>query len=276
MDPATLARLEHENMIAAFALVGSLAEGALIRRADGVALIATGLPLRLFNQVLVEGDEATPAAIAAAVALTRERGDRFVVNLRVGMDHRFVALMQELRLVPDPEEPLTPGMALHPLPAHVPASTEEPRATRPGHEIRQVTDRAGIEDHIRTAAAGFEMPEEWVRAVMGLTLVARPGVAVYVGYTDGQPVTTGLGVRTGRTIGVYNVATVPAARKRGHGAAMTTRIAVDGGAAGCDVAVLQASVMGYAIYERLGYVTVVEYMGYVDPSSLEPSRSPGA
>ena len=45
---------------------------------------------------------------------------------------------------------------------------------------------------------------------------------------------------------------------------MTTRIASDAATAGCDVAVLQASEMGRPIYERLGYRTVVEYMGYVD------------
>jgi predicted acetyltransferase len=78
-------------------------------------------------------------------------------------------------------------------------------------------------------------------------------------------------VRTGRTIGVYNIATAPAARRHGHGAAMSTRIAVDAAAAGCDVAILQASDMGFPIYERLGYRTVVEYMGYVDRASLAPA-----
>jgi hypothetical protein len=52
-------------------------------------------------------------------------------------------------------------------------------------------------------------------------LAARPEATVYVGYTDGQPVSTGLGIRTGRTIGVYNIATIEAARRRGYGAAMT-------------------------------------------------------
>ena len=56
MDPQMLARLEHENMVETFAVLGGQVPGALVTRADGVALIATGLPLRLFNQVLVEGD----------------------------------------------------------------------------------------------------------------------------------------------------------------------------------------------------------------------------
>ena len=117
------------------------------------------------------------------------------------------------------------------------------------------------------------MPVEWLRAVMPMSLIERPEVATYVGYRDGEPATTGLGLRTGRTIGVYNITTLAAARKRGYGAAMTRRIAADGAAAGCDVAILQTSEMGRPIYARLGYRTVVEYMGYVDPASLEPPAS---
>jgi predicted GNAT family acetyltransferase len=70
-------------------------------------------------------------------------------------------------------------------------------------------------------------------------------------------VTTGFGVRTGNTIGVYNIATLEMARRRGYGAAMTARVVADGAADGCDVAILQASEMGRPIYERLGFRTVI-------------------
>ena len=263
MHAAELARLEHENLIATLTLAGANVDGAVVRRDDGVALIATGLPMRIFNHVLVEEGEATPSAIAAAVDVTRERGDEFVVSLRGGVDDRFTALMSELGLVPISEGPWLPGMALFPLPDVAALAASH------GLEIRQVTDRAGLEDHITTAAAGFEMPEEPLRAIMAETMLGRAGLTVYVGYKGREPVTTGLGSRTGRTIGVYNVATIESARRRGYGAAMTTRIATDGAAAGCDVAILQASPMGHPVYERLGYRTVVEYMGYVDPSSID-------
>jgi GNAT superfamily N-acetyltransferase len=268
MDHRLLARLEHENLVEAFVLVGGQVPGALVTRAAGVALVATGLPLRLFNQVIVEGDPVAPEAIAAAVATTRARGDRFVVNLRSGTDDRYLPLMGDLDLVPLSAEPWMPGMALHPLPA---LGTVPPT---PGHEIRRVTDGPGVRDHILTVAAGFEMPVDWIEAVMTEALAARPEAAVYVGYTDGQPVSTGLGVRTGRTIGIYNIATLEAARRRGYGAAMTMRIVDDGTAEGCDVAILQASEMGRPIYERLGFRTVVEYVGYVDPASLEHQPEP--
>jgi GNAT superfamily N-acetyltransferase len=152
-----------------------------------------------------------------------------------------------------------PGMAMHPVPA-------EPPVDRPGFEIRQASDHAGIEDHIRTGAVGFDMAEDLIRAIVVPTLLDHDDVAVYVGYADGEPVATGLGFRTGSTIGVYNIATVASSRGRGYGAAMTRRVIADGVAAGCDVAILQSSEMGFPIYERLGFRTVVEYMGYVEPS----------
>lgn len=50
----------------------------------------------------------------------------------------------------------------------------------------------------------------------------------------------------------------------------------DGAADGCDVAILQATDMGRPIYERLGFRTVVQYVGYVDRASLEPEPDAGA
>jgi hypothetical protein len=261
MDLAELAALEHANMIEADVLAASQVPGALVRRAGGIALFTTSLPLRLFNQVVIESADADPEGIVSAVAVMRERGARFVVNLRRGTDDRYVAAATSLGLVPLADGPWMPGMAMHPMPA---AGSVPPRA---GLDIRRVVDGAGIADHIRAAAGGFAMPPAWIEAIVTEPLARHPDVAMYVGYVDGEPVTSGLGIRTGQTIGVYNIATVEAARGRGYGAAMTMRIVDDGGVAGCTVAALQASEMGLPIYERLGFRTIVEYVGWVDPDA---------
>jgi GNAT superfamily N-acetyltransferase len=258
VDPQALAALEHDNMIETMTRGAAGAPGSLVRRSRGVALFATGLPIRLFNQVVVEDESANADGIVAGVVVMRERSERFVVHLRRGPDDRFVPLMADLGLVLRDGDTAMPGMALHPLPPASPVVVA-------GHDIRQVEDATGMEDHIVTAAVGFGMPEDMIRAFVAADLWQQPGRAVYVSYTDGQPVTTGLGVRTGRTIGVYNIATIESARRHGLGAAMTARIAADGAGEGCDVAILQASPMGLPIYERLGYRTVVEYDGYVEP-----------
>jgi GNAT superfamily N-acetyltransferase len=264
MDDATLADLEHENMIETMTSAAMTTVAGIVRRFDGVVLFATGLPVRLFNQVVVDRGAATPEAIAEAVTVMRERSERFVVNLRRGTDDRLVPVMSELGLALPAEAAPMPGMAFHPI-------SKRPDQAAVDLVIRLVEDQAGMEDHLRTAAAGFGMPEELVRAFVSADQWRQEGRSVYVGSVDGQPVTTGLGVRTGRTIGVYNIATTEGARRRGYGAAMTERVAADGAAAGADVAILQSSEMGRRIYERLGFRTVVEYDGWSDPPESGPS-----
>jgi GNAT superfamily N-acetyltransferase len=134
-----------------------------------------------------------------------------------------------------------------------------------GLVIRRVTDAAGIDAHRRVVTAGFGSDPAVALETACLALLERPGCAVYVGYADGEAVVSGLGWRTGRTIGVYSIATIESARRRGYGAAMTARVVADGVDAGCDVAALQASEMGRPIYERLSFRTVVRYASWDDP-----------
>ena len=126
-----------------------------------------------------------------------------------------------------------------------------------------MTDAAGIDAHRQVVTAGFGSDPAVALGTACPDLLDRPECVVYVGYADGDPVVSGLGWRTGRTIGVYSIATIASARRRGYGAAMTARVVADGVAAGCDVAALQASEMGRPIYERLGFRTVVSYVAYV-------------
>jgi GNAT superfamily N-acetyltransferase len=261
MDDATLAALEHENMIAAISVVGAHVPGGVVRRQEGVACIATGLPMRLFNQVAIEDDDASDRAVADAVAVVRDRGDLFVVNLRAGTDDGRLGLIERLGLTPISETPWMPGMAATPI-----STIDAPPAD--GLRIVRVVDPAGLEAHISAAAAGFEMPATLVSRIVAPVMLDDPDVWFYVGFAGDRPVSSGLGIRTGRTIGVYNISTAPSHRRRGYGAAITVRIVADGHAAGCDVAVLQASDMGRPTYERLGFRTVIDYMGYVDPASL--------
>lgn len=261
MSAPDLAALHHQNMVAAITQVGEFVPDAVLRQADGVMTVLTGLPFPLFNQVFVT-DVGGPgpgaaAAIAAGVATARARADRFVVTLRDGIDDDAIPVVRGLGLQPLGTTVWMPGMALHPLPNTSPG-------LGPDFTIRRAADTEVLDDHIAVASEGFGMPLEFLRPIMPPALLDAPETAIYVGYEAGVPVVCGLGIRTGRAVGLYNIATVPAARGRGYGAAMTTHIAVDGAREGCDTAILQASEMGQPIYERLGYRTVVAYYGWVD------------
>jgi len=257
MDDKDLARLEHENMIAGEQVLASMSAMSIVEHFYGVAVLAVGLPVKFFNQVIVERDDATNSAVEGAVALIRARHLPFIVNLRMGTDDRFAPLMAELGLVPVSEGPGVPGMALSPIP-------KDRLSELPGYEIVRVKDAARLEDHKRALTGGFEMPAQWADELLTPTVLKRDDVAFYTGYANDVPVTTGVGIRTGRTIGIYNIATLPEGRRHGYGEAMTRRVASDGALEGCDVAALQASPLGYPIYARLGYKTVVEYRAYVE------------
>ena len=255
-----LVALEHENWIAYLTGVVACTSRANAIRAGGVVTILTGLPFDWFNQVMIEGEEATRAGVVAGVAEARERGDQFVVRLRDGIDDRFIPTLTQAGLAPTPQETWTPGMVA--VPGDHDAIAEH---AAPELDIRRVTDVAGVDAHRQVVTAGFGSDPAVALGTACLDLLDRPECVVYVGYVGGNPVAAGLGWRTGRTVGVYSIATIESARRRGYGAAMTARVTADGVAAGCDVAALQASEMGRPIYERLGFRTVVRYVAYVDP-----------
>lgn len=266
MTDEKLIALEHESWIAYLTGVVRCTSAATVTRAGGWVTILSGLPMDWFSQVLIEHDDATPAGLLASVTEARGRGDPFVVRLRESIDDRLVPTVTRAGTVAMGREALTPGMVAFPIDHGAIAAHSSPEL-----DIRRVTDAAGIDDHRLVVTKGFGSDPAIAEGSACPDLLVRPECVLYVGYADGDPVVSGLGWRTGRTIGVYSIATIPSARRRGYGAAMTARVVADGVAAGCDVAALQASEMGRPIYERLGFRTVVRYAAYADP--VDAARS---
>lgn len=264
-----LATLEHENWIAYLTGVASCTSRTTVTRTGGVMTLLTGLPMDWFNQILIEREDATRDHLLAAVVDARDHSDDFVVRLRDDVDDRFIPTLIRAGMSAAEPEHWTPGMVAFPIDPE--AMT---RAAAPDLEIRRATDAAGMDAHRQVVTAGFGWDAAVALGNACPDLLDRPECAVYVGYADGVPVASGMGWRTGRTMGVYSIATVEAARRRGYAAAMTARVVADGVAAGCDVAVLQASAMGRPIYERLGFETVVRYAAYAVPIAEAPRIQP--
>ncbi|WP_181907231.1 GNAT family N-acetyltransferase [Cohnella lupini] len=86
----------------------------------------------------------------------------------------------------------------------------------------------------------------------------------YVGFLDGKPAAAVTAIQDGETIGIYNVATLEAYRRRGLGSAMTAHAVREGQAAGGRIAVLQASKMGNGVYQSIGFsddIAIGVYLG---------------
>ena len=107
------------------------------------------------------------------------------------------------------------------------------------------------------AARGFDVPAEDAPGFEPLFervgLDPASPVRVAVGRLRGEPAATALGCLAGEVLGVYNVATLPAARRQGLGRAVTLAVLRDGGARGARVAVLESSAPGLGVYHGLGF-----------------------
>ncbi len=83
----------------------------------------------------------------------------------------------------------------------------------------------------------------------------------WVGYSDGEPVSTAATVAGSGAVGVYNVATLPGHQRHGYAEAiMRHAIAFAHRGSDCSRTILQSSPQGLSLYERMGFrkVTRVE------------------
>jgi predicted GNAT family acetyltransferase len=100
------------------------------------------------------------------------------------------------------------------------------------------------------------------------TSSSTPAQRAYVARLDGEVVAAAQSVAADGVLGVFGVAVVPDARRRGIGSAIAAHVIADRGA-GTTPAVLESSAMGEGVYERLGFRTLMTREAWVRP---EPSR----
>jgi GNAT superfamily N-acetyltransferase len=134
-----------------------------------------------------------------------------------------------------------------------------------GLQIRRVESDRDLAAFRTVISRGFGMELEGVTRFVRADLMRDAEVECYLGILDGEPVASSTLVYSGRVAGVYNVATMPEARRRGFGEALTWHAIGRGAAYGCDMAALQASEMGRPIYERMGFRLVSPYKTFHRP-----------
>jgi ribosomal protein S18 acetylase RimI-like enzyme len=149
-----------------------------------------------------------------------------------------------------------------------PMTLEEPPspgASPDGIEIRPVDSPGGVHDYGIVVAEANDDPGESERA--GLLFhddtILVPHVRAFVAYLDDEPVSCAMTLVSHGVAGVFYVATVERARRRGLGDTLT-RLATNAGfELGAEAAWLGASEMGAGLYRRIGFADlgslVVEY-----------------
>ena len=129
----------------------------------------------------------------------------------------------------------------------------------PPNEVRieRVNNKQILAGWIRVLTSVFGTPSECSEAC--LEMFDRAGYALdgklwnYVGILGDEIVATSTVFLDGDVAGIYNVATVPEARGKGVGAAMTLAPLLKAREMGCRLGILQSSQIGYGVYKGLGF-----------------------
>jgi GNAT superfamily N-acetyltransferase len=148
----------------------------------------------------------------------------------------------------------TPGMAVDL------ARLVAPAAGPAGLVIQPVASLATLQIWVNTFLVGYGIPLAVAGAFyellagMGLELPLR----YYLAWHNDEPVATATLFLAAGVAGIYNVATVAAARGQGIGAAVTAQPLEDARALGYRAGILQSSDQGLRVYERLGFRTLCQ------------------
>lgn len=149
-----------------------------------------------------------------------------------------------------PEEALPPGVRIEPL--------------DDADDIDAYVDLLMREMQHSHGAAPADAREIRRRHLLG-KLGKDPDSRRFVAWLDGRPVATSRLSMAGGAAGLYTVVTMPEARGRGIGRAMTLRAFHAGRDAGMRIGTLQATDMGFRIYRKLGFEELFRYRMMVRP-----------
>lgn len=145
----------------------------------------------------------------------------------------------------------------------LPESVNAPQGLR----IEKVSGDELLGDYTGVLTAGFGLPLEASRqfAEIFAEATAPPDSQMwaYLGRLDGKAVATSGLMLAGGIAGIVNVATLPEARGKGIGAAVTHAGLAEAHKLGYRIAILQSSAMGYNVYKRLGFVEYCRLRQYV-------------
>jgi ribosomal protein S18 acetylase RimI-like enzyme len=237
-----------ENTFERFRQAARATNGRLIVEGDGLLLIAAeGLPW-ITGATLTRMPDDPAATLRRAAAFFAERGLTWGLTAAGEVAEAIAPSAAALGLAPGER---LPGMALTPLAGDVPHV--------PGLAIHAVRDTTSLNQFYTTSAVGFGEGEELFPLVYPSLVLQRPDLTLYLGFLDGEPVATAVRITCHGIAGIGGVSTVPSARRRGIGEAITRRAALDGAAEGCRASFLQASAMGFDLYERMGYRHVIDF-----------------
>jgi len=151
------------------------------------------------------------------------------------------------------------------------ATGGEPPALPPGLHVEQVHDAAGLRAFEDVTIRGFgldALAAQGPGSLFGPAILDDDRMRLWVGWEGDRPVSAA-GTFVGCGINdVFNVATVPEARRHGYGAAAAWRATL---ADPSLPTLLIASDEGRSVYERMGYLPLFRFTFWYRRRPTEPA-----
>jgi ribosomal protein S18 acetylase RimI-like enzyme len=242
------------NLRQSFRVVAAHRSAGGLQEMDGVSIASAGVTFQMFNAAFLSapvGSEGQMDLRAAQAAVYfAARGQRWAYWICHGWldgrtQRRLQSLLRRRNLFQAVE---LPGMLAEDV---LPPVRELPRM-----ELRRVCDGPVKDAFCAIGSTCFNVPLAWFCEVFDNPTVWND-FAAYVGYVDGEPVSTAATVMGGGVVGVYNVATMPGRRRGGYGeAAMRHALEQARREHGIARTILQSTPQGFEMYRRMGYRTV--------------------
>jgi ribosomal protein S18 acetylase RimI-like enzyme len=248
------------NLRESFRIVACSRPAGELRELRGVSIAAAGVTFQMFNAAFLSGQVAGEAELSQRILLASihfdARGLEWAywvcedwIETRARRHARRVFERHGLRHSVD-------------LPGMVAERILPPVGPLPRLEVLRVRSAATRDAFCAIGAVCFHVPISWFREVFDSEAV-WDRFAGYVGYWDGEPVSTAAAILGGGAIGIYNVATLPGWQRRGFGEAVMRHALEEARRQhGIEHSVLQSTPAGYRLYERMGYRPVASIAVY--------------
>ncbi len=145
-----------------------------------------------------------------------------------------------------------------------------------GLQIRRVHTAAQLQDFAQITAANWTPPDADVLRFYELAapalLANDAAIWLYVGYLEEVPVAAAELTVGGGVVGLYNIATLAAYRRRGFGTALTLQPLLHARAYGYRTAILQAQgADGVRVYARVGFEPFGQITEYKPARTGDPA-----
>jgi GNAT superfamily N-acetyltransferase len=224
---------------------------AVVVDTDEYLRFETGLPSPLFNGFMRPRLQPERAALMVRDLVESFKARSLPLSCWIGPASRPVDLSEHLLANGMEALPETPCMAMEL------DLLEDGLVGPPELEVAEALTTADMDDWMVPVAAGFRMPSEITRVIRDAlcTFGLGPGSTIrhFIGRLDDLPVGCATTFYGAGVAGVYTVATVPEARRRGVAASVVTAALRAAREVGQTVSILHPSAMGYGVYERMGF-----------------------